>query len=125
MESRDPRDMGSPRDTGAPPDWRVELPMVSIRAVPAALGCLKRLLILAVIGGILFAIASAWFFGSVFFAGAGEHDTPREKRAASLRLAGAQQVAPWRSPPRHVTGTGGGALRGEDAGEASSRVAVA
>lgn len=35
------------------------------RGMPAAVGCLKRLLVLAVIGAILFALAAAWFFSGV------------------------------------------------------------
>ena len=124
-DPRDPRDVGRTEYPGAPPDWRAELPpMVSIRALPAAIGCLKRLLILALIGGILFALASAWFFGSVFI-GAGDDNERRDERAASLRLADVQQVAPWRSPSRHVAWTGGWALRGDDGREASSTLAVA
>ena len=98
--------------------------MVSIRALPAAMGCLKRLLILALIGGVLFALASAWFFGSVFI-GAGEDNERRDERAASLRLADVQQVAPGRSPPGHVPWTGGRALHRDDGREASSALAVA
>jgi len=85
----EPFDRGDVRragETEAPPGWGIELPtLVRIRGLPSAIGCLKRLFILAVIAAILFAMASAWFFSSVLV---GERDRVRTREhGARLALA--------------------------------------
>jgi len=91
----EPYDRGDARraeETEAPPGWGIELPtMVRIRGLPSAIGCLKRLFILAVIAAILFAMASAWFFSSVLV---GDRDRVRT-REHGARLA---RASPRSSP---------------------------
>jgi hypothetical protein len=110
------------------PGFRIELPAgTGIPGLPGALGCLKKLLVLALIGAILFALASAWFFSSVFL---GSRDVDRH-RDAGVQLASdagwwhTDDVAPRRDPPRHVRGTGRWPLTRGDAGEAAAPLAVA
>lgn len=69
--------VGVPRDTrrGLPPDMLREMlpdmiPVLRARGISTAVGCLKRLLVIAVILAILFAIATAWFFSGVVDIGA-------------------------------------------------------
>jgi hypothetical protein len=111
-----------------PPGWRVELPpLVGARALPTAIGCLKRLLVLALIGAILFAIASAWFFSSVIFSSS----TPRPSRDGAVRLA--LHAWPWHPdhvaarwhPARDVPGTERWSFARDDAREAAATLAEA
>jgi hypothetical protein len=116
------------RDEAEPPGWRVELPpMVGARALPTAIGCLKRLLVLALIAAILFAIASAWFFSSVIFSSS----TPRPSRDGAVRLA--LHAWPWHPdhvaarwhPARDVPGTERWSFARDDAREAAATLAEA
>lgn len=70
------RELGDDRDVSRErADWEGGGPGIPSpggargRGMPAAVGCLKRLLVLALVGAILFALAAAWFFSGVIVIG--------------------------------------------------------